>query len=313
MSSSIRKVLKLIFFPIVLIRKRYILEKNKKMGLRNPEKLAKKLYKKVFNNELDLKEPKDLNEKIIWLNLYSDTSQWIVLVDKYKVREYVKQCGLEHMLVKLYGVWNNSDDIDFKKLPESFVLKTNNACETVVLVKDKALLNISKTKKQLKNWLKWTDFGINSAVLHYSKIKPLIIAEEFLEESNSEYSSSLIDYKFWCFNGKPYNAFICYDRTKNSLGITLYDLNWTNISDNLIANDHYHVGKDIPKPKSFNEMINACYILSKDFPEVRVDFYEINGKPYFGELTFISAAGRMTYFTPEYLLELGSIIKLQNK
>lgn len=311
MNVLVKKVLIVVFFPIVLLRRKYYLVRNKYIGLHNPVKLAKLLYREKFHKELDLENPKDLNEKINWLELYSDTSQWSDLADKYKVREYIKQCGLGHMLVKLYGVWDSADKIDFDKLPDSFVLKTNNASATVILVKDKKQLDIIKVREQLNKWMKWTDFGIDKAILHYSKIKPCVIAEEYLEESNSEYSSSLIDYKFWCFNGKPYNVFLCYDRTKNSLGLTLYDLFWKDQSNYLVANHHYKVGKQIPKPESFDEMVKASYILSNGFPEVRVDFYEINGKPYFGELTFVSAAGMMIYFTKEYLLEMGNKINLK--
>lgn len=282
------------------------------MGLYHPVFLTKMRYRMLFHKKLDLKNPKNLNEKISWLNLYSDTSLWINLSDKYKVREYVKSCGLENLLVKLYGVWDNANEIDFEKLPYSFVLKTNNGCGTVILVKEKSKLDVDMTRKRLNKWLKMK-INAETAELHYLRISPCIIAEELLVESKSELSTSVIDYKLWCFDGEPYIFVICSDRTENKVKFTIYDTSWNLRQDMLDGRHKNDKPIIIPKPQSFDKMIAAARVLSKLFPQVRVDFYEINGKPFFGELTFTSLGGMMDYFTPECLLEMGNKITLSSK
>lgn len=308
MNGNIKYIIKIIIYPLVLLRRKYIITKNKRLGEKNPEKLAKIIYIKKFKKSLNLKNPENLNEKIKWLELYTDTSEWSTLADKYRVRKYIKECGLEQMLVKLYGVWENVNDIDFNVLPNSFVLKTNNASGTNIIVRDKSRLKIKKTKKQLNKWLKIKDFGIDYAVLHYAKIKPCIIAEEYLEEKSTEYSTSLIDYKFWCFNGEPYSVMACYDREGGAAHKIIYDLSWNRHTE--FSAPGYEDYKLLPKPKSFDQMINASKILAKRFPQVRIDFYDIDGKPYFGEMTFSSDAGYVYYLTQEYLLKLGLKINL---
>lgn len=299
-----------ITFPLVMLRDELLFQKAKYLFVNNPRKLTEIIYKETLGKMPDLDNPKDLNEKICWLKLYSDTTRWTELADKFKVREYVEQCGLGDMLVKLYGVWNNPEDIDFDKLPSSFVLKTNNASGQVIVVEDKSKLNIDFTRQQLKKWIKkWPRIAIRGGEFHYLPIKPCVIAEEFLEEKES-FSSTLIDYKIWCFGGKPYNIWTCYDRIDHPF-VALYDVQWQYHPEYSIFNNSYKKGtKAVPRPKSLDKMLEACSILTKDFPQVRVDFYEVNGKPYFGELTFTSLGGRMTFYTQEYLLEMGEKVIL---
>jgi hypothetical protein len=286
-----------------------------------PKRYVKYLYKKIMGKKLNLDNPKDLNEKIQWLKIYSDITQWTELADKYKVREYVKQCGLESILIKLYGVWDKSEDIDFQMLPEKFVLKTNQAFGRAILVKDKNRLDFNKTKRQFNKWVK-SRYGLVSFEPHYWHIERKIIAEELLEDNSTPpASASLIDYKFWCFHGEPYLIMLLYDRANNTVGGTekvintsvqacVYDLNWT-LRPEVISGSHLNDKPlIIPKPKCFDEMINICRILAKPFPQVRVDLYEVNKKVYFGELTFTSLGGYMDYFTDAYLLKMGEKIDL---
>ncbi len=140
---------------------------------------------------------------------------------------------------------------------------------------------------------------------------PLVIAEEYLVEHNNTISSSLIDYKIWCFDGKPYSIWACYNRTKDSVLVNSYDLEWNCLPEKSIFTKHYQNGKGLlPKPKCLNRMLEAASILSKGMPEVRVDFYEVDGNVYFGELTFATLAGHIDFYTPEFLLELGNQCKL---
>lgn len=277
----------------------------------DPKKLANLLYKRKSGRDINWDNPTDLNEWINWLKFNADMSEWARLADKYAVREYVKERGLEDILVKLYGVWENPDDIDFASLPVSFVLKSNHGAGTVKLVYDKNTVSWSKLKKECKKWLKM-HFGPLTAEMHYSMIKPKIIAEELLDVKNQAItSSSLIDYKIWCFNGVPYIFFVISNRTKETIEVDCFDMEWNNRND-MIAYNHHIIPSSIhvPKPQSIEQMIEIASKLSSGHPQVRVDLYEIGGNPKFGEMTFTSNGGYMPYFTKEALLEMGARIHL---
>ena len=292
---------------------------HERWALLFPKWYVKYLYKKVTNKKLDLKNPKDYQEKIQWLKIYSETSQWTNLADKYKVREYISQCGLSDNLVGLYGVWERAEDIDFSKLPEKFVLKTNHGFKRVIVVEDKSKLDISKTVKQLNTWVK-ERYGLMSFEPHYWKIERRIIAEEFLEDdSTANISSSLIDYKFWCGNGEPKTISVLSNRPNISIGSNVetnpklmcneYDLDWNPHPEVLSESSGIGVAENVPKPNQLDEMLRICKKLSKPFPFVRIDLYEVNNKVYFGEITFTPGGG-MQFYTPEYSLELGKQIDL---
>lgn len=285
---------------------------------KNPKLAADGVFKRVYNRTMDLDNPKHLIEKITWLQLNTDTSLWTLCADKLRVRDYVDSCGLGNHMPKLYGHWDDPNDVDFTNLPNQFVLKANNGCGTVKVVKDKSLINIKALRKSLKKWLK-RPFGYVGAQTHYLRIKPCILAEELLPiaEPQASFSPiSLVDYKFWCFSGKPENCLIVYNRNGDGLmNIDLYDMDWVRLDNCLTGSRHCKLNKEtmIPKPDSWDEMLRIVSILSKPFPEVRVDLYEINGRPYIGELTFTSGYG---YFTEEYYNYLGNkvdIDKLKNQ
>lgn len=271
------------------------------------------IYKKVIGKNLQWNSPKTLNEKIQWLKLYSDTSLWTRCADKYLVRKYVEEHGLAEALVPLYGVYKSANEIDFSKLPKSFVLKVNNGSGDAIIVRDKGSIDETMTKEQLQKDLN-RKFGLNQTEYHYLQIPPRIVCEKLLVDS-SRPNEAILDYKIWCFNGKPHSIFAISNRTKDSFQMYLYDLNWNPIGDGkLNYSSHHRKGtSELPRPVSLNKMIEYARILSKDIPQVRVDFYEIDGKIYFGEMTFTSNGGYMKYFTPEYLLEMGNLFKLPAK
>lgn len=285
-----------------------------------PASYAKYYYKKALGKRLNLKNPKDFNEKIQWLKVYSDTTQWTRLADKYKVREYLKELGLEDILVKLYGAWENAFEIDFDKLPEKFVLKTNNGYGKNILVHNKSNLDFEETKVKLNKWVNEKQ-GLISFEPHYWNIPRKIIAEELLQDfSSAQISSSLIDYKFWCIHGEPDIIMVIYDRKytcsqstkknkKPSMRASVFDLDWNLRNDILSGPLSKEKQMFLPKPKMFDEMIRICKILSKPFVQVRVDLYEVNGKIYFGELTFTPGGGS-DYFTPEYFIKMGEKMDL---
>ena len=276
----------------------------------NPKINANISYRHFFKKNIDWKNPKNLIEKTYWLQFNSDTSLWTKYADKYLVREYVKECGYEENLPKLYGKWDNSNDIDFDNLPNSFVLKTNNGCGTNFIVKDKSEINIKSTVKKLNQWLS-IPYGYAAAQIHYLRIKPCVIAEELLvqnEDDNLISPNSLIDYKIWCFNGVPECVLVVFDRKGSDYLKSLYDLEWNNITKGNFDPNYTHCSYlDIPEPKSLGKMIEIAKVLSKDIPQVRVDFYDIDGKPYFGEMTMATGFG---YFSKEYYEYLGSKIDL---
>ena len=280
---------------------------------RNPEKLVRIRYRQRFGTDPDLENPRTFNEKVLWMMLHADTTRWSQLADKYRVREYVEQCGLGWMLNELYGVWESAEEIDFSgggKLPDTFVLKTNNGYGQVIIVNDRQKADIRSIRRTLNHTLR-KKFGRMTAEHHYFGIKPRIIAERLLP-SEPAFGNSLIDYKFYCFDGNPYCCMVCYNRKSPSdVKTGLYDARtWKNIG-------HYVTGKyydphqcDIPRPASLDRMLDAAKRLSSGFPQVRVDLYEVAGNPVFGELTFTSSAGMDTGFSQEFQELMGSQISL---
>lgn len=282
---------------------------------RIPVTTVKLRYFLRFGRLPDFKHPKDLNEKILYLKLFTDTSKWTQLADKYKVRDYVKSCGLESMLIPIYGAWDRVEDIPFSELPQQFILKANNGDGKGTNVKiDKAKMSEpdwAALRKRLQGWLNARHIGALSAEPQYRGIKPMILAEELLPYSEGE--TSLVDYKLWCFNGEPHSFLVCSERKSDGFhtSIDCYDLQWKRCSKNIKKTSHVTVAtKPIPCPSCLEEMIKTARILSKPFPEVRVDMYVVDGKVFFGELTFTSLGGMMNYYTPEYLQEMGQCITL---
>lgn len=260
----------------------------------------------------DFEHPHDLNEKINWLKFYGNTSRWADLSDKYKVREYIKSKGLEDILVKLYGKWDKAQEIEWDLLPDGFVMKANNGCGDVLVCLEKSKLDQYAATKQFEKLLS-KKYGDISGEPHYADIKPCIIAEELLDvEKQPIKTSSLIDYKIWCLNGKPELFYCIWNRTKSSIETRMYDLDWNYHPEWAVYSSHYLEGRvDLPRPKRFDQMLNIAERLSEGFPIVRVDLYEVDGKVYFGELTFTSLGGFMDYITQEQLLHMGEKVKLQ--
>lgn len=271
-----------------------------------PQKITiSHVYKSVLGKSMNWEQPTDLNEKINWLKVYGDTSKWTEYADKYLVRKYIEDCGLSHILVPLYGVYSDANDIDFKTLPNSFVIKCNHGSGDCIVVKDKSTLDTDKVKRELNNYLRYR-FGLYQGEPHYMGIKPKIIIEQLLENDDLSFTKSLVDYKVWCFDGKPHSILTCYDRTKTQIFVNIYDLEWNCHPEHSIFNDFYKDGNGmVPRPVVLDEMLSAASVLSKRFPELRVDFYVVKGKLYFGELTFTSHGGYMDYYTQQYLDELG--------
>lgn len=270
---------------------------------------AARNYRYFVHENIDWNNPIDLNQKINWLKFHSNSQTWGDLADKYKVREFIKDMGMQDILIPLYGVWNKAKEIDFNKLPSSFVLKTNHGSGEVVIVCDKNHLDINKVIKQLNACLEMP-YGVESGEPHYLLIKPKIIAEQYLL-SKDKFSTSLVDYKIWCFNGEPQHIWVCYSRTKKEVRVESYDLEWNYHPEYSVFTDHYiNGGGIVPKPVNLGEMLDVARKLSHGFKQVRVDLYNQNGKIYFGEMTFTSNGGYMNFYTREFLNEMGNKISI---
>lgn len=278
----------------------------------DPQIEMKRVYKKVFHKSPNLEEPKDLVEKTYWLQLHSDTSLWTRCADKYGLKGYVEELGLKQYLPNLYGKWDKAEDIDLSGIDKPCILKTNNGCAQCVIVKDPKSVDIAEIREKFKRWLK-VPYGYAGGQLHYTRIKPCVIAEELLEspEEDKKISpNSLIDYKVWCFSGEPECIWVAYNRNNGvCVDMALYDVNWNPIPQFLrnTVTDTYRPENVIPKPLCLEEMLEVASKLSKPFPEVRADFYIIDNKPVIGELTFTAGYG---FYTDEYYDYLGSKIDL---
>lgn len=278
---------------------------NKDMLRYLPDKLYLKcVYKAIMGKKLNLYPPKTFNEKLQWLKIYDKKPEYTRMVDKYEVRKYIKDIIGEDYLIPLLGVYNYFEQIEFDKLPNSFVLKCTHDSGGVVICKDKSELNIDEARIKINKSLV-KNYYYHCREWPYKNVEPRIVCEKYIvDESGKE----LKDYKFMCFNGEVKCSFICLNRnSSNGLNVDFYDRDWNSMP----FERHYPAsGISIPKPKNYDKMIEFAEKLSKDIPFVRVDFYEPNGKLYFGELTFYPGSG-FEEFTPDlYDYLLGSWIEL---
>ena len=251
---------------------------------------------------LDFEQPRTFNAKLQWLKLYDHNPRYTTMVDKLAAKQYVADKIGEEYVIPLLGVWDGFDGIEFEKLPERFVLKCTHDSGSVVLVDDKGKLDYEKAKSKLDAALSVNYFWMGRE-WPYKNAQKKIIAEPYMEEPEN-----LTDYKFLCFNGKPRMIFTCTERFEpDGLKVTFFDLDWKKQN----FERHYPAsGKKIEKPENLELMIRLAGKLSKGIPFVRVDFYEIHGRVYFGEMTFFPGGG-MEEFSPEEWDEtLGGWIEL---
>lgn len=283
------------------------------LHLLKPIQIARLKYFYKFHRWPNFEYPNDLNEKINWIKFYGDTSRWVYLADKYKAREYIAEKGYSDILVKLYGRWDRVEDIEWDLLPNQFVLKVNNGCGDVLICNDKNKLNRNEVIIKYSNLLK-KEYGIVTGEPHYGAIPPCIIAEELLDAGKqANPSTSLIDYKIWCLNGKPYFTWCAWNRRGASgADCGVYDLEWNYRPEFSIFTSHYTKGVELLKrPDNLDRMYQIASVLSEDFPILRVDLYEVDGHIYFGELTFTPLGGFVDYIKPEILIDMGRYVKLQ--
>lgn len=267
------------------------------------------LFYLKMGRKLNLKNPQTFNEKLQWLKLYNRHDEYTIMVDKYEAKKYVASIIGDNYIIPTIGVWNSVDEIDFDILPDKFVLKTTNGGGScgVVICKDKVLLDIDKTKKRLNQSLKVNIYRCLKE-WPYKNVKPRIIAEQYLEDSDGE----LKDYKFTCADGTAHNVMICYDRNVGDTKFYFFDRDWNLLRLNK-RGKNAPPNFTLPKPESLDEMFNVAAKLSEGIPYLRVDLYNINGRVFFGEMTFFPQSGFDNNLLKETDILFGQYIKLPNK
>lgn len=269
----------------------------------------KKQYYKSCGEKLNIKNPQKLTEKIQWLKLYDRNPDYHLLVDKYEVKKIVSEKVGIDLVIPTYGVWSKFEDIDFEKLPNQFVLKCTHDSASVVICKDKKKFDFDFARLKLNKALKFNYYRYENKQWVYKKIKPRIIAEQYLSELGD---AELKDYKFYCFNGEPLYCQVIANRQTNK-SRDFYDQNWNhqNFIGILQKGDKIRFC-DLKQemPKNYDKMLKIAKILSDKIPFVRIDMYNISGKIYFGEITFYPAGG-IGFFEPrDWDFKLGQLVHL---
>lgn len=255
---------------------------------------------------LHLKSPKSFTEKIQWLKLYNRKPLFCKMVDKLAVKDIVSSIIGSKYIIPTIGKWDSFEEIDFDKLPDSFVLKsTNGSGGAVVICKDKSKLDIDAAKKIICATSS-SNVGHTYREWPYTGTTPRIFAETLIADSSSK---ELKDYKFYCFNGKPLYCQVIANRyTKET--IDFYDCNWVHQEFVGLNPSVKQSGEILQKPKNFHEMLDVAAKLSKDIPFLRVDLYNVDGIIYFGETTFFPASGFGTFMPKKWDNILGNLIEL---
>lgn len=273
-------------------------------GDKLPEAL-KKWYKKRKGRTLNLEAPVTFSEKIQWLKIYDVTPEKTKLCDKYLVREWIREKIGEEYLVPMIGAWDTAEEIDFQKLPGQFVLKTNHSSGWNIVVTDRERLDIMKTKRRLNRWMN-TDFATFMGYeMQYRNVKRKIIAEEYIGDGVNE----LDDYKVMCFHGEPQCIWIDRGRHTDHRR-NLYDGNWHKMPYTMLVPN---LEKDPPAPANLRKMWEIAKILSEGFICARIDFFEVNGRLYFGEITFTSGSGLSDFDPPDLNRKWGDMMHLPEK
>ena len=267
------------------------------------------IYPYYIGEKLDLQNPKAFNAKLQWLKLYYYDPRFTMMVDKANVKTFVAETIGQEYVIPTIGIWENFDDIDFEKLPNSFVIKTTHGGggNGVIVCKDKSKLNIPAARKRLNKNLK-EDISVYYKEWPYKKVQRRIIVEELISTSGS---IELMDYKLLCFNGKVRCSFVGSNRFgEGGVHTTYYDRDWNRLP---FERSNPSEKSGIPKPTRYEEMVRIAEILSKDIPFVRVDFYEADDHIYFGEMTFFPGSGFLAFKPKVWDERLGDWLTLPSK
>ena len=270
------------------------------------ETYLKLYYKAIFGKSLDIQNPKTFNEKLQWLKIHDRKLEYVSLVDKFLVKKIVEdKLGKEYVIPTL-GCWDSFNEINFEELPDQFVLKCTHDSGGIVICKNKKEFNYTTAKNKIEHCLKKNFYWVGRE-WPYKEVKPKIIAEKYMVD---EVSKDLQDYKFMCFNGVVKCTFVCNERfSESGVTITIFDRNWNVMP---VSRRGPRSKKKIKKPVNYEKMIQLAEQLSKGMPFLRVDFYEINNKIYFGEITFYPGSGFEKFYPDLWDLKLGEWISLED-
>lgn len=254
--------------------------------------------------KLDLENPVTFNEKLQWLKLYNRNPMYTTMVDKYEAKKYVANIISDEHIIPTLGIYDSVEDIDFDSLPNQFVLKCTHDSGGIVICQDKTQLNRKKAIKKLRKGLK-SNFYWTNREWPYKNVTPRIIAEKYMTNGDGE----LRDYKFFCFDGVPRVMFIASDRfnKEEETKFDFFDMEFNHLP---FRNGHPNATKPIERPAEFDEMRMLASKLSKGIPQVRVDFYDVNGQIYFGEMTFFHWSGFVKFDPEEWDYKIGEMIEL---
>ena len=271
------------------------------------EEYLKRMFKIKMAYKLDLKNPKTFNEKMQYLKLYNRKPIYTDMVDKHAAKEYVSKTVGEQYIAKPLGCWDKPEEIDFNKLPNRFVLKTTHGCGGMKFINKENGFDREEINQFFNSALKLNYF-MTCREWPYKDVKPRIIAEEFLKDSNFDV---LPVYKFFCFNGEPFIAQVIQNDKHPNETIDYIDMDWNFLK---LKQDFPNAKKKnrIPKPAVFEEMKQLCRDLTKGIPFVRCDLYVVNNKIYFSEFTFFSDAGFEKFHPKKWDTILGNKIDLSN-
>lgn len=296
------KIIELIKNPLYLI----VFLNNRNLLNISDEKYLKIRYRATFGKKLNLKNPQTFNEKLQWLKLYDRKPEYTKMVDKYEVKKYVEKLVGKDYIIPTLGIYNTWEEIKFEELPNEFVIKCTHDSGSVVICKNKDSFNKNKARKKIEKALK-RNFYINGREWPYKNVKPRIIIEKYIEEMNS---NSVKDYKLFVFNGKVKSSFIVTERDTGNPKFTFFDKDkkFIDIKQCGAEND-----PSLEMPKQYDEMVKIAEKLAKATVQVRVDFYIINNKIYFGELTFFDSSGFGKFEPEEWDLKLGEMLELPNE
>lgn len=262
------------------------------------------IYFRGYQKILNLKNPKYFGEKIQWLKLYGRLEELAPYVDKYEVRKYVSQTIGDRYLNELYGVYETAEEVDFEALPDKFVLKCTNGSGAVLICSDKAKFDKTRAIRIMNQWL-CDDFWKMKKEPQYKNVKNRIIAEQYLEDE----TGALRDYKFYCYNGEPFNYGVFSYRYTDET-VDMYDMRGNKL-EGIINGGVKNSNQVLPLPGNFDELVDVTRKLAHKFTFVRVDYYIVNGQIYFGELTFTDGAGSDPFTPRSFDLEMGKRIPLQ--
>lgn len=280
----IKKILKVIKNPYLILTK---LDKLNVIRLKD-DLFLKIRFKSEMGYDLDLQNPKSFNEKLQWLKLNDRKEIYTTLVDKYEVKDYVKNIIGEKYIIPTLGIYDKFDDIDFSKLPSQFVIKCTHNSGGLVICKDKDNLNIKEAKRKIEKSLKENYYYLGRE-WPYKNVKPRIIIEQYISDPNN---SSLADYKFYAFSGKCNYVMVCTERDTGHTKFYYFDRNMT-LQKNMSKDGKQLTENkiDFVFPDNLEEMFTIVEKLSKDLKFVRIDLYNIAGNILFGEYTFYPSAG----------------------